>query len=147
MSITAKNCGAFTIMVMLCSPLALADEAEPTQLFATAAVAFDAGNFARAAELLEQLAPLQPACGECAHLLGKAYGRMAEQAPWTRAIELAKKTRLALENAVDLDPSNAPALEDLIRYYRKAPGFLGGDDAKAAQLEQRLYRLRAESTS
>lgn len=142
----AKNLRNLIVAMTLWSPVACANEPDATQLFAVAAAAFEAGNFARAAEMLEQLSPLQPECGECAHLLGKAYGRMAEQATWGQAIELAKKTRLALENAVDLDPSNAPALEDLIRYYRRAPGFLGGDDAKATQLEHRLHRLQAELT-
>ncbi len=147
MGTLANNVATLTITMMLCGPLAFADDSARADLLTAAATAFDAGEFARTAELLEQLSPLQPSCGECAHLLGKAYGRMAEQASWGRAIELARKTRVALESAVDLDPSNALALEDLIRYYRQAPGFLGGDDAKAARLEQRLSQLRAASTS
>ncbi len=147
MGTLADNVATLAITMMLCGPVAFADEAASADLLTAATTAFDAGEFARTVELLEQLSPLQPSCGECAHLLGKAYGRMAEQASWGRAIELAKKSRVALESAVDLDPSNAPALEDLIRYYRQAPGFLGGDDAKAARLEQRLFQLRAASTS
>ena len=147
MRVTATNPGIFVIVLMLCAPFASADDMASTPLFASATAAFGSGNFAHSADLLEQLLALQPACGECSHLLGRAYGHMAEQATWGRAIELAKKTRLALENAVELDPLNAPALEDLIRYYRRAPGFLGGDNAKASRLEQRLHRLRAELTS
>ena len=147
MRTTANKLGNIIIAMMLCVSVACADETASAQLFATAVEAFDDGNFAHSAELLEQLLPQRPACGECAHLLGRAYGRMAEQATWREAIELARKTRLALENAVDLDPSNAPALEDLIRYYRRAPGFLGGDNAKATRLELRLNRLLAQSTS
>lgn len=147
MGTLTNNVATLIVTMMLCAPVTFADDRASADLLTAAATAFDAGDFARSAELLEQLSPLQPSCGECAHLLGKAYGRMAEQASWGRAIELAKKTRVALESAVDLDPSNAPALEDLIRYYRQAPGFLGGDDAKAARLEQRLFRLRAASTS
>lgn len=148
MDITVKNLGKFIIAFAMWMPAVhAADDAASTDLFAAASTAFEARDFARTAELLEQLALLQPECAECAHLLGRAYGHMAEQATWSRAIELAKKTRLALENAVDIDPSNAPAIEDLIRYYRRAPGFLGGDNAKASALEQRLRRLQGELAS
>ncbi len=148
MEITVKNLGKFIIVFALCVPvMSSADEAATADLLETANAAFASRDFARSAALLEQLLLLQPECAQCAHLLGRAYGHMAEQATWGQAIGLAKKTRLALENAVAIDPSNAPAIEDLIRYYRQAPGFLGGDDAKAAQLELRLRRLRGELAS
>lgn len=148
MEITVKNLGKFIIVLALCVPMmSSADEAATADLLETANAAFASRDFARSAALLEQLLLLQPECAQCAHLLGRAYGHMAEQATWGQAIGLAKKTRLALENAVAIDPSNAPAIEDLIRYYRQAPGFLGGDDAKAAQLELRLRRLRGELAS
>jgi len=148
MTITAKNLGNFILALALAMPvMAAADERAPAALFAAATAAFDARDYARSADLLEQLLAVQADCAECAHLLGRAYGRMAEQASWSEAIGLAKKTRLALEHAVDIDPSNEPAIEDLIRYYRKAPGFLGGDNAKATQLELRLRRLQGELPS
>jgi tetratricopeptide (TPR) repeat protein len=148
MGIAAKNLGKLIIAFALCLPaVQAADDATSTDLFATASAAFTARDFAHSAELLEQLLLLQPECAECAHLLGRAYGHMAEQATWSRAIGLAKKTRVALENAVNIDPSNAPAIEDLIRYYRQAPGFLGGNNAKATELEQRLRRLQSELAS
>lgn len=142
---TARILGRLIIAFALIMPVvAAAEDAVSADLFAAATAAFESRDFAQSARLLEQLSLLQPGCAECAHLLGRAYGHMAEQATWSRAIELAKKTRLALENAVDIDPSNAPAIEDLIRYYREAPGFLGGDNAKATQLELRLRRLQGE---
>jgi hypothetical protein len=45
-----------------------------------------------------------------------------------------------------MDPTNAQALEDLIKFYRVAPGFLGGDDDKAEKLERRLQTLRTDRT-
>tara|TARA_R110002073_G_scaffold22072_4_gene76867 strand:- start:31 stop:477 length:447 start_codon:yes stop_codon:yes gene_type:complete len=148
MRITAKNLGKFILALTLWMPVvSAADERAPAGLFASAAAAFEAHDYARSAELLEQLLLIQPDCAQCAHQLGRAYGHMAEQATWSKAIGLAKKTRLALENAVDIDPSNEPAIEDLIRYYREAPGFLGGDNAKATQLEQRLRRLQGKLPS
>ena len=148
MRITAKNLGKFIVALALWVPVvSAADDATSAGLFATATAAFEAHDYARSAELLEQLLAVQADCAQCAHLLGRAYGHMAEQASWSEAIGLAKKTRLALEHAVDIDPSNEPAIEDLIRYYREAPGFLGGDNAKATQLELRLRRLQGELPS
>ena len=97
--------------------------------------------------MLEKAVESEPTCAECVHQLGRAYGRVAEKASWITAISFAKKSRIAFESAVELDPFNAQALEDLIRFYRDAPGFLGGDDDKADSLERRLRELLASHTS
>ena len=91
-----------SIVLLLCliPGLVLADEAR----FADAEDAYAAADYERAAGILEALVETDPACAACAHLLGRAYGRLAEQAGWTRALGLAKKTRVAFETAVDLDP-------------------------------------------
>ncbi|MCC5793430.1 MAG: hypothetical protein JJT85_01690 [Chromatiales bacterium] len=76
------------------------------------------------------------------HWLGKAYGRQAEQSGWTRAVRLAGKTRDALRRAVELDPDDVAALEDLADYYDSAPGFLGGNRQEARALRQRIAELQ-----
>jgi tetratricopeptide (TPR) repeat protein len=112
-----------------------------------AAAAYDAENYEQAILLLEKAVETEPKCAECAHQLGRAYGRLAENTNWVSAIGLAKKSRVAFESAVELDPFHAQALEDLIRFYRDAPRFLGGDEEKADGLERRLLELRAAHTS
>lgn len=107
--------------------------------------AYEAADYLRATEVLEAVLIVEPGCARCAHLLGKSYGRLAEQARGLTALGLARKTREALERAVELDPENPQALADLIRYYRTAPGFLGGSDEKARQLEERLQRTSGQS--
>lgn len=97
------------------------------------------------ARMLEALLKAHPECARCAHLLGKSYGRLAQRANWLSAMDLARKTVTAFELAVQLDPSDEGALEDLIRYYRAAPGFLGGGADKAKRMEQRLRELQAKS--
>lgn len=109
--------------------------------------AFEAGAYADAAAQLERLLDTDGSCARCAHLLGKTYGRMAEQAGWTKAMRLAQKTRNALEQAVELAPDDIDAISDLIRYYRAAPGFLGGSSEKAERLELRLEELLAAHAS
>lgn len=64
--------------------------------------------------------------------LGRAYGEKAEHSSWLSAIGLAKRTRIAFEKAVQLDPQNVEAHSDLSEYYIEAPGFLGGGTDKAA---------------
>jgi len=112
-----------------------------------ASLAYAAESYEQAIVVLEQAVEADPTCAVCAHQLGRAYGRLAENANWIEALGLAKKSRGAFESAVELDPSNDQALEDLIRFYRDAPGFLGGDENKADILEHRLLELRAAYTS
>jgi len=64
--------------------------------------------------------------------LGRAYGEKADHSSWFTAIGLAKKTRIAFERAVELDPNSVEARSDLSEYYIEAPGFLGGGTDKAA---------------
>ncbi len=107
--------------------------------------AYESGQYTAAATLLEQLLGRQPGCARCAHLLGKSYGRLAERAGWLEAMSLARKTCSALEQAVELAPHDREALSDLIKYYRAAPAFLGGNRDKADALERRL-REASEQT-
>jgi len=118
----------------------------PAALFAQGRALYASGQYAAAAELLEQAANSDQRDSEYRHWLGKAYGRMAEQASWFEAMSLAKKTRKALEQAVSLDPENVDAISDLIAFYHQAPTFLGGGEDKAQDLEQRLARLEGHDT-
>ncbi len=120
---------------------------ESHQAFVGGLRAFEAGDYETAAALMKIALESEPACARCAHVQGKSYGRMAERAGWGDAIGLAKKTRLALEQAVELDPYDTDAIRDLIEYYRKAPGFLGGSKRKAEALEKRLQRFGVDQTS
>jgi len=79
----------------------------------------------------ERAAGLDPRNGSFQLWLGRAYGEKAEHSSWFTAIALAKKTRIAFEKAVQLDPQNVEAHSDLSEYYIEAPGFLGGGVDKA----------------
>ncbi len=63
--------------------------------------------------------------------LGRAFGRKAEQAGWFSGFGLARKTRHEFEQAVRLNPANFPAQHDLIEFYVRAPGIVGGGEDKA----------------
>lgn len=138
------------LLLALTTPLsALAagavDDADPA--FVIGRRAYEAGRYEEATRLLNEVMAHEPACAPCAHLLGRSYGRLAERARGLHALGLARKTRDALELAVQLDPENPGAIEDLIRYYRAAPGFLGGSPEKALELEQRLLVFDTHSST
>ncbi len=135
------------ILLLLPAAHATTDDDSSKSVIEQAAELYAAEEYERAIALLENAVQAAPDCAECAHQLGRAYGRLAENANWIAAMGLAKKSRIAFENAVALDPDNAQALEDLIKFYRHAPGFLGGDEDKADSLESRLHDLRAAHTS
>ena len=63
--------------------------------------------------------------------LGRAYGLKASHASPFLALGLAKKVHLAFERAVELDPENVYAMNDLGEYYVEAPSFIGGGLDKA----------------
>ncbi len=78
------------------------------------------------------------------HWLAKTYGELAEISGWLEAINLAKDSRESLEHAIELDANNIAALTDLAKYYKQAPIFLGGNNRKAAELNERIEKLNKE---
>src|SRR5262249_50068282 len=70
----------------------------------------------------------RPDDSEYQRWLGRAYGAAAEQA---RSFSLARKVRLAFEQAVQLNPANLAARRDLLEFYLEAPWILGGSSGKA----------------
>ena len=120
---------------------AMAEEGAAPSRFEVGREAYDRGDYAAAAEAFAAAVSLAPSDDVAMYWLGKAYGRQAERAGWFEAMRLARLTRQSLERAVALNPENPEAVRDLARYYDEAPGFLGGDAARAAELRLRLSRL------
>jgi tetratricopeptide (TPR) repeat protein len=83
--------------------------------------------------------------------MGRAYGRKADNAGPFEGLKLAGKVKNAFETAVQLDPANGPAANDLSEYYVGAPAIVGGGldkatalaDRVAARLPQPSHRIRA----
>ena len=136
----------FRIVPLAMSLLAFAAVGEEISIspefLANASTKIDAKEYDAAISLLQAATDSDPACAECARLLGRAYGRLAQESSWVRAVKLAKKSRRSFEHAVSLEPNNIQAMEDLAKYYRSAPSFLGGDAEKAKQLEEKARSLR-----
>ena len=104
---------------------------------------FMLGDFKKAADAFSKALALDPASSEYNHWLGRTYGRRAELASPLFAPSNASKARQFFERAVELNPANEEALNDLFDYYLQAPGFLGGGYDKAAEVARRIGRLNA----
>jgi tetratricopeptide (TPR) repeat protein len=99
---------------------------------------FMLGDYKQAAEALERAFSMEPANSEYAHWLGRSLGRRAETSLPFLAPKYASKARIYFEKAVELDPNNEEALNDLFDYYLEAPGFHGCGYDKAEAIAQRI---------
>lgn len=99
------------------------------------------GEFKRATEVLEKAVAAAPSSSDHRLWLGRAWGRRAETSSFITAPSYASRARQNFEKAVELDPRNAEALNDLFEYYLEAPGILGGGLDKAAALSRRIREL------
>jgi tetratricopeptide (TPR) repeat protein len=98
-------------------------------------------EFKKASDFLQQAVAADPSNSAHQHWLGKAFGRRAEASSFLTAPHYASKCRKAFETAVELNPGNLEAMNDLFSYYLEAPGFLGGGFDKAAALAERIGEL------
>ena len=102
---------------------------------------FMLGDYKKAGESLERAVAAEPGNALYTLWLGRAYGRRAETSSPFTAPGLASKTHQYFERAVQLDPHNLDALNDLFDYYLDAPGFLGGGIDKAQGLVPKLVAV------
>jgi tetratricopeptide (TPR) repeat protein len=95
-------------------------------------------DYKKATEIFEKAAAADPRNSVYWDWLGKAYGRRAETSSFLTAPHNAGEARDHFEKAVEIDPRNIDAVDDLFEYYLEAPGFLGGGEDKAVQLSERI---------
>ena len=89
------------------------------------------GDAEAAVKACEKAVELAPTISEYQHQLGEAYGFAAQKAGMLSMMGLAKKSRIAYEKAVELDPMNLDARSSLMSFYQMAPSMLGGGVDKA----------------
>jgi tetratricopeptide (TPR) repeat protein len=93
------------------------------------------GNDAdKAAEWFERATRMSPKNSVYFDWLGRAYGTQAQHANRFKLPFLARKTKNAWETALALDPDNLDVRDDLIIYYTRVPGILGGNKEKAREM-------------
>lgn len=96
------------------------------------------GDPNKAVEYLGKATALDPSQATYFIWLGRAYGRKAEIAFPLLAARDAAKARASFEKALELDPTNPDATDDLFEFYLQAPGFLGGGFDKAARMADKI---------
>ncbi len=88
----------------------------------------------KAVEWFEGAVRMNPKSAVYYDWLGRVYGTQAQHASKFRLPFLARKTKNAWDTALALDPDNLEVRDDLITYYMRAPGFLGGSKEKAREM-------------
>jgi tetratricopeptide (TPR) repeat protein len=91
----------------------------------------------------EKAVAIDPKNSEYHRWLGEAYGAKADHASMLSAYSLARKTQKEFDAAVQLDPHNFDAQQDLIEYDCTAPGMVGGGEEKAQPLIEKLMKMDA----
>jgi tetratricopeptide (TPR) repeat protein len=92
---------------------------------------YELRQYDEAARSAEGAVAIDPGRSEYHLWLGRALGGRAERAGWLSAFGLARRVGTEFEQAVRLDPHNVRAQRDLIEFYGRAPGIVGGGQAKA----------------
>jgi tetratricopeptide (TPR) repeat protein len=77
--------------------------------------------------------------------LGRACGQKAQNAGPISGYKLARRVQAAFERAVELDPKNGDAVDDLGEYYIAAPVFIGGGVDKADALAERELKIAPQA--
>jgi tetratricopeptide (TPR) repeat protein len=90
-------------------------------------------QYAAGVPLLEKCVAAEPGNSKFHQWLGRALGLQAAQNGIVSGALSVRRVKAELEKAIELDPLNLEARQDLAVMYRAAPGFLGGSNAKAAE--------------
>ncbi len=104
-------------------------------------VEFQAANYEKAIEYLQQAVAGDPALASNHFMLGKAYCQNAQQVSMISAFGQAKKCVASLEQANKLDPRSVPTLLALVGFHAEAPSVAGGSPEKLVRFTTDLKRL------
>ncbi len=97
----------------------------------------------KAVDYFEKAVELDERNAEYYDWLGRGYGSKALKASKFKLPFLARKTRMAWEKGLAIDPNNLDIMEDLVQYYLQAPGFLGGSKDKAREMINEVRKRNA----
>jgi tetratricopeptide (TPR) repeat protein len=110
-----------------------ANAEDTARLFGQAQELMRRQQFAAAVPLLEKCVAAEPGRSRFHQWLGRALGLQAAQKGITSSVMSVRKVKAALEKAIELDPLNLEARNDLAIMYVAVPRLLGGSKPKAAE--------------
>jgi tetratricopeptide (TPR) repeat protein len=99
---------------------------------------FERCEFKPAANAFSNALRQQPENARLHHWLGRSYARMAEVASPLHAVRDARKARLSLERAVELEPHNQEYLRELFDFYLNSSEWFSGGLTQAASLVEKI---------
>ena len=102
---------------------------------------FEMRHFDDSIHEAERAITINPNNAEYRRLLGEACGHKADHSSWFAGVGLAKRARSELEHAAELNPRNVPVRRDLVNFYVRAPGLVGGGEQKALDEIQQIFAL------
>ncbi|MEO5903786.1 MAG: tetratricopeptide repeat protein [Gemmatimonadaceae bacterium] len=103
-------------------------------------IALEQNDPKKGVDWLERSVDMDPRSSVAYDWLGRAYGLQAQHASKFKLPFLAGKTQGAWEKALALDPNNLDARDDMILFYMRAPGFLGGGKDKARTMANEIRK-------
>lgn len=86
---------------------------------------------------------LDPKSSDFHRQLGETYADQAESVSMLKQFGLARKCRAEFDAALAIAPKDPDNLFDRMLYYLQAPGVVGGDKKKAAEIADELMKIDA----
>ena len=118
-------------------------QTDATAAFYLGRIEMEYNDSDKAADWFERAVTLNPKSAGYYDWLARAYGTQAEHASKLRLPFLARKLKNALDTGLGLDPDNLDIRDDLIVYYTRAPGILGGSKEKAVEMVAEIKKRNA----
>lgn len=99
------------------------------------------GNFEAALAPAEKAAALEPKNPEYRWQVAQMVGEVASNASIFKQPGLAKRFKRETEAVLAMDPKNTEAMIGLMEFYERAPGIVGGDKKKAAEIINQIMAI------
>jgi tetratricopeptide (TPR) repeat protein len=92
------------------------------------------GDLAAATQFAEKAVAAAPKDPRCHFRLADATGEEAQKAGMLKQVGLGRKFKKEIDTVLALNPKHTGALNYLMEFYLHAPGIVGGDKKKAAEI-------------
>lgn len=98
-------------------------------------------NLDQAAKLGETAVRLDPKSSAAHRELGEIYADQADHVSFLKQLGFARKIHAEFDAALAIAPKDPDNLFDQVQYFMEAPGVVGGDKSKAAQVANELVQI------